>query len=154
VPGLQVNGKGTGTLATSLIHIARHIVEDPQHGNQAIGCAIRSANRGALCPDAMDVKSDAAGRLRDQGALFHGLKNALDRVGRHGQEEARRQLRAICGSGKKCWRRMSEVSLRQEIISFHGRIYVLPMDSDRHAHQHMLRTLCNFSVSLQQIGTF
>lgn len=46
---------------------------------------------------------------------------------------------------------MSEISLGQKVVSLDNFFDVLPVNSHGYAHQHVLRSLNNFSVDLQQI---
>jgi hypothetical protein len=43
--------------------------------------------------------------------------------------------------------------LRHEVVRLDGRVDILAVDADGNAHQHVLRTLHDFGVDLEQIRT-
>ena len=71
-----------------MVDVARGVVEDAKHRNEAVGGAVGAGDVRPGGPDAVDVKADAAGRLRDESRLLEGVVDALDRVVGHRQEEA------------------------------------------------------------------
>lgn len=54
MPRLNVDGKGALPLATSLVDVAGSIVEDTEHGEDAVGCAIGASDVAASGPDVVD----------------------------------------------------------------------------------------------------
>eukprot|EP00438_Fugacium_kawagutii_P023836 Skav212421 [mRNA] locus=scaffold202:81336:82969:- [translate_table: standard] len=83
MPWLQVHGEGSFALATALIHVARRLVEVPQHGHQAVAVAVGAADVGAARPDVGDGHANATSRFRDQCALLQGIVHPLDGVVLH-----------------------------------------------------------------------
>ena len=55
-------------LASSLIHIPRRVVINPQHGHDAVRRAVGAADVGVRRPDVVDGEADAARVLRDARA--------------------------------------------------------------------------------------
>ena len=48
MPGLNVDGKGTGTLVAALVDVASSGVVDAQHGDDTVGIAVGSRDVRAL----------------------------------------------------------------------------------------------------------
>ena len=66
-----------------LIDVSCSVVVDSEHWHQSIGHPIGAGNVSALCPDAVDVESNAAGRFRNERSLLEGVVDALDGVIAH-----------------------------------------------------------------------
>ena len=47
---------------------------------------------------------------------------------------------------------MREQLLRHHVVGLDGGVDVFAVDADRHPHQHVLRTLDNLAVDLQQVA--
>ena len=65
-----------------------YVVEDTEHGHNAVGLAISASNVRARGTDVVARQTNAAGRLADLCALLECLVDALDRVIGHGQQKA------------------------------------------------------------------
>ena len=57
VPWLDVHGKRTLTLSTALVHVACRVVEDAEHGDDAVGRAIGSFDVRARSTDVVNGKA-------------------------------------------------------------------------------------------------
>ena len=88
MPRFHVNCKCTGSFVAALIHVSGSVVEDTQHWDDTIRGTIGASNVGSGGSDAVDVQSDATGRLGDHGASFESVVDSLDRVAFHGDEKA------------------------------------------------------------------
>mmetsp|Transcript_5519 Transcript_5519/g.9404 ORF Transcript_5519/g.9404 Transcript_5519/m.9404 type:complete len:237 (-) Transcript_5519:794-1504(-) len=54
VPGFEVDGEGSLPLAASLIAVAGRVVEDSEHGDEAVGLAVGASDVTILSPDVVD----------------------------------------------------------------------------------------------------
>ena len=63
VPWLDVHGKGTLALSTALVHVACRVVEDAEHGDDAVGRAVGAFDVGSRGTDVVNGEADAAGIL-------------------------------------------------------------------------------------------
>lgn len=54
---------------THLVDVARRVVEDAQHGHDAVRAAVGAADVRVCGPHVVDGQADASGVLRDLGAL-------------------------------------------------------------------------------------
>jgi hypothetical protein len=151
VPRLEVDGKRAGPLVAALVDVARRVVEDAQHGHDAVRRAVGAADVRARRADAVDVEPDAAGRLADHGARLERVVDALDAVGAHVDEEARRQLRLRRAGVEERRRRVREELARHEVVRLERALHVVLVDADGHAHEHVLRPLGDLAVQAQQV---
>ena len=78
MPGFEIDRKRSFALSPTLIDIAGGIVEDSQHGQNAVGEASRPADVGACGAHIVDADADASGRLRNLGARLQGIEDAVD----------------------------------------------------------------------------
>lgn len=67
MPRLQVDGKSTRTLVSTLIDITSSVVEDTQHGNDTVGYTVRACNVRTNCTDFVDIETDSTSSLGNQG---------------------------------------------------------------------------------------
>ena len=88
MPRFHVNGKASLALASSLVDIAGRIIENAQHGDNPIGCAVRSPDVRPRCTDIVNAEPDSACRLADLGTLLQRVIDPVDAVVAHGQQEA------------------------------------------------------------------
>ncbi|KAH0357813.1 hypothetical protein KCU83_g235, partial [Aureobasidium melanogenum] len=44
VPGLEIDGEGTGTLVAALVDVSGSVVENTEHGYETVGCAVGTSN--------------------------------------------------------------------------------------------------------------
>mmetsp|Transcript_49580 Transcript_49580/g.137713 ORF Transcript_49580/g.137713 Transcript_49580/m.137713 type:complete len:323 (-) Transcript_49580:26-994(-) len=151
VPRFQVHGEGALTLAPTLVHVARRLVEVPQHRHEAVAVAVRTPDVPALGAHIRDRDADAASRLGDERALLQGVVDAIDAVRLHCQQEAGRHLRRWSARVEQCWRRMRERPARHQVVGLHCRLQVSCMDADRNPHQHVLRPLHDLPMDSQQV---
>ena len=63
VPWLDVHGKGTLALSTSLVHVACRVVEDAEHGDDAVGRSVGAFDVRPCGADVVNGEADAAGIL-------------------------------------------------------------------------------------------
>src|SRR5690606_10350724 len=96
VPGFEVYREASFALSSSMINIAGRHVEVAKHRNDAIGCSACALDVRTLSPYVMDAEPDATCRLRNLGALFQRIIDAVDAVFLHSEKEAGRQLRFRC----------------------------------------------------------
>ena len=153
VPGLQVDGEGPGSLVPALVDVPGSVVEDPQHGHEAVTVAVGPGNVGAGGANAVDIEADTSGRLGDEGALLQSVVDSLDGVAGHRQQEAGAELGAGRGRVEQSWGGVSEQLLREQVIRLNGSVNVLAMDPDGNSHQHLLRSLNHLPVLLQEVGS-
>lgn len=86
--------------------------------------------------------------------LLEGVVYPGDTVLLHSEQEARGHLR-LRGSGiEKGWGCMGEEPLGHEVIRLDNLVDVVLVDTNRHAHDHMLRPLHHLAVCLEQVGPF
>lgn len=65
VPRLEVDGEGAGSLVATLVDIAGRVVEDLEHGDNAVRIPVRAGNVRAGRANVVDVESDATCGLAD-----------------------------------------------------------------------------------------
>merc|ERR1719470_615246 len=92
MPRLEVDGEGSWPLVAALVHVPGGVVEDPEHGDQAVAVAIGTGNIGSSSSDTVHVQTNTSSRLGDEGTLLQGVVDALDTVAVHGEEEAAAEL--------------------------------------------------------------
>ena len=80
MPGFQIDGKGAFAFSAALVDIAGGVVEDAQHGQDAIGESPCAADVGAGRAHIVDAEADASARLRNFGARFKRVENAVNAV--------------------------------------------------------------------------
>mmetsp|Transcript_85769 Transcript_85769/g.191778 ORF Transcript_85769/g.191778 Transcript_85769/m.191778 type:complete len:753 (-) Transcript_85769:7-2265(-) len=151
VPGLQVHGEGALALAAALVHVARGLVEVPEHGHQAVAVAVGAADVGALRANVGDGHADAARRLRDEGALLEGVVDALDAVALHGEQEARGHLGRRGAGVEERGRRVREEAARHEVVRLDRRGDVAAVDAASDPHEHVLGPLDDCAVDAQEV---
>ena len=71
----------------------------------------------------------------------------------HGEQEARRHLWRRGAGIEQCWCCVGKVPLAHEIVGFEGFGDVFVVDTNGNSQQHVLRTLCDFTVQAEQVGT-
>mmetsp|Transcript_15039 Transcript_15039/g.28221 ORF Transcript_15039/g.28221 Transcript_15039/m.28221 type:complete len:332 (+) Transcript_15039:1279-2274(+) len=152
VPGLQVHGKGPLPLAAPLVHIARSLVEVPQHGHEAVGVAVGAADVGPPGPDVGDRHADAACGLGDQRALLQGVVDALDAVVLHLQQKARGHLGGRRPGVEERGRGVREELPGHQVIGLQRCRKVPSMNAAGSPHDQVLRTLNDLPMHPQQVG--
>ncbi len=140
MPGLQLDRKGTRTLA-ALIDLTSRIVEDTEHGNNAGCLTIRALDTSILATNVMDAETDATRPLRNLSTIPQSLVDALNAVIVHRQEKARRELRVLRTRIEERGSRMNELALRKEILGLLDLRKVVSMELNGDTHPHVLRTL-------------
>mmetsp|Transcript_76496 Transcript_76496/g.215220 ORF Transcript_76496/g.215220 Transcript_76496/m.215220 type:complete len:409 (-) Transcript_76496:344-1570(-) len=154
VPGLQVHGEGSFSLAAALVNIAGGLVEVAEHGDQAVTVPVGAADVAALGADVGNRKADATRLFGDQRTLLQGVVDALDAVGLHGQQEARRHLWLGSAGVEQGRRRMRELPAGHEVVGLDGRGQISRVDAARNSHHHVLGPLHDLVVNPQQVGPF
>ena len=163
MPRFEINSKGTRSLVAAcdvkeetqtLINITGRVVEDAEHGNDAIGITIGSSDIGTKRANLVDIETDSTGGFGDHGASLYGFINTFNGVILDGQQEARRQLGTRGPSVEEGGGSVSKVFFGHEIVRVDGRLYIIAVDAHSDAHQHMLRTFGGKIVDFQEIGTF
>ena len=152
VPRFEVDGNRTLALAAALVNVARRVVEDAQHGDDAVRGAVGPLDVGALGANVVDGKANATGRLGDHRALLERVVDAVQRVILHGQQEARRHLRHRGARVEQRRRGVSEVALRHQVVGAKRAVDVLVVDAHGHAHEHVLGALGHLAVEAKQVG--
>lgn len=141
-------------LSTSLIDVACGIVKDSQHGHNAIAAAVGTANVRLRCPDVGNGHADSAGVLGNDGTIFERVVNSVNRIFLDAHEKARTHLRVGSARVEEGGSRVREVSLRQQVVRFNDSRNVVSVNSHRNAHEHVLGTLGDFAVRLEEVTLF
>ena len=151
VPWFQINGDTSLALAATLVDVTSRVVKDTQHGNNAVGSSVGAGNVGLTGTNVVCGKTNATGVLGNDGTVLECIINSVNGVFLHGQEEARGHLR-LGGSGVEEGRSgMSKIAFGQEIVGLNGAVNIVSVDSDRHTHQHALRSFRNVAIHFQQV---
>lgn len=88
VPRLQVDGKSTWTLVSSLVHISGSVVEHPEHGNNTVGGTVGTTNVGAGSTDAVHIEADSTSGLRNQCTCLKRVIDTFNAILLHVDKEA------------------------------------------------------------------
>ena len=107
-------------LASALVDVPRRVVVNPQHGHDAVRRAVGAADVGVRRPDVVDAQADAARVLRDARTSFQSIINALNTIFLHREQEAGRELGPRRARVEERRRRVREVLLGHQFISFDG----------------------------------
>ena len=78
VPWLQVNSERSLSFAAALIDISGSLVEDFEHGEQAIGDSVGALNICSSCSDVVDTKTNPTSCLGYQSSLVESLVDAIN----------------------------------------------------------------------------
>merc|ERR1719500_1454665 len=152
MPGLKVDSESSWPLVAALVDIPGGVVEDPEHGDQAVAVTISTGNIGTSGSNAVHVQANTSSRLRDEGALLQGVVDALDTVAVHGQEEAAAELGPGGGRVEQGGGGVGKKLLGEEVIGLNSTINILSMDAHGHPHQHLLGPLHTLPINLEQVG--
>ena len=151
MPRLEVHGEGALALSSSLVDVASGVVEDAEHGDDAVGASVGAADIRLGGADGVNAEADATSALGDEGALLQSLVDTLDRVGIHSKQEARRHL-GVGGAGiEESWSGVREPALAEVVVGLDGSVDVVLVDADGDTHEHMLRALDNNVVDLEEV---
>ena len=101
----------------------------------------------------MHGQADASRVLGDAGASLQSVVDALDAVLLHREEEARRELGSRGTSIEQGRRRVREVFLRHELVGLDRGINIRTVNTNGHAHDHVLRPLRDLAVAAHQVGS-
>ena len=96
-------------------------------------------------------ETDATSGFGDESALFQRVVNPVQGIVLHGQQETRRHLRHGCARVEQRRCGVGEITLAHQIVGLERLLDVGVVDSNGHAHQHVLRALCDFSVEFQEV---
>ena len=152
MPGLDVGGDTALALSSALIDVPGSVVEDTEHRNDAVGGAVGTTDVGLGGTDVGDGHADAASVLGDDGELLEGVVDAVDGVLLHGEEEARGHLGVGSSGVEESGGGMGEESVRQKVVGLEDAGDVVHVDADGDAHEHVLGTLGDLAVDLEQVG--
>ena len=152
VPRLDVDGEGALALAAALVHVAGRVIEDAEHWDNAVGRSVRATDVGSGGADVVDGEADAAGVLRNLGALLERVVDAADAVLLHGQQEAAGHLRLGRTGVEQGRSGVGEPALGHQVVGLDRTLDVILVDADGDAHQHLLRAFGHFAVELEQVG--
>eukprot|EP00754_Rhynchopus_humris_P024464 Rhum_TRINITY_DN14894_c1_g1::Rhum_TRINITY_DN14894_c1_g1_i1::g.125998::m.125998 len=141
VPRLEVDGHRALPLAAALVHVACGRVEETEHREETLRLAVGPLDERALRTHVVHVQPDAAGRLRDVRAGRQRVEDALDRVGLHRHQEARRHLRRGRARVEQRGAGVREVALAEVLVRLDDGVDVVVVDAEADPHQHLLRTL-------------
>lgn len=124
MPRLQVHGERTRALVAALVYIARRVVVDTKHGHKSVGESVRAGNVRVTRTDIVHVQADTACGLGDHGTGLERVVDSLNRVVRHGEQEAAGELRARRARVEEGGRGVGEELLRHEVVRFDRRVNV------------------------------
>ena len=151
VPRLEVDGESTRTLVTTLVNVASGIVEDAEHRNDTVGRAVGTSDIGASGANTVNVETDTASHLGDHSAGLEGVVDALDAVFLHVDQEARRELGLRSAGVEESGRSVGEGLERHEVVGLNDALDVVSPDTDSNTHDHVLGTLGNLAIELQEV---
>mmetsp|Transcript_92793 Transcript_92793/g.267929 ORF Transcript_92793/g.267929 Transcript_92793/m.267929 type:complete len:324 (+) Transcript_92793:1478-2449(+) len=154
VPGFQVNSNGTLTLAASLIDVTGGVVENAQHGNDAVRGSVGAADIGGRSTNIVNRHSDTSGVLGDDCTVLERLVDTVDGVFLHGQEEARTHLRVFTSSVEQGGSGVREVLAGKHVVGFNRPLNIVSVNADSDSHEHHLRAFRDTSVELEEVGLF
>jgi len=138
-------------LSSALVDVSRGVVEHTQHRDDAIAGTVGSTNVGITGADVVDGKANSSSMLGDDGAVLQRVVDTADRVLLHCQKEARRHL-GVGGTGiEESGGGMGEEPLAHHVVRLQDRGNVVAVNSNRNAHNHVLRTLGNHAVHLEKV---
>lgn len=115
--------------------------------------AISSSDVRSRSSDVAHGQSNAACGLADHRTVLQSLVNSFDAVLRHGQQKAAGKLVARGSSVEKSWRSVCEPALRHVVVGVHSSLDVLSVNANGNSHKHVLGSLSNLSIKLEQVGT-
>ena len=153
MPRLKINCNRALALPTTLVDVPGRIVEDAEHGHDAVGDPIGPLDLRAIRADVRAVDADTPGPLGDLGALLERVIDALDAVILHGHQEAAGHLRAWAAAIKKRRSCVGEILLGHQVVGRLDALLVRPMDADGHTHdvqRFPIRRLSDKSVIMGQ----
>lgn len=152
VPGLQVNGESALALAAPLVHVAGRVVEHLEHGHEAVGGTVGAFDVGAGGAHVVHGQPDAAGALRNQGAVLQRVVNAVDGVVLHREQKAGAELGLGRAGVEERGRGVGEPPLAHQLVGFDGGGNVFLVNAHGHAHQHVLGPLDHLAIKAQQVA--
>jgi hypothetical protein len=100
----------------------------------------------------VNVDTDAAGILGNDGALLERVEDAFDTIIAHGEQKAAGELWAWRASVEESGSGVDEPLLGHEVVGLDGAVHVGTVNTHGHAHQHVLRSLHRLAIDLEQIG--
>lgn len=140
VPRLKLDSEGAVALA-ALVDVARRVVENAEHGDDARRLAVRPGNASVAGANVVDIDADAAGPLGNLRAVAERLVDARDAVLGHLEEEARRELGMGRPRVEERGGRVDKVAEREAVLRLLDAVKVYPVNLDGHAHPEVLRAL-------------
>ena len=152
VPGLQVHGEAAFALAAALVHVTGRVVEDAQHGHDAVAGAVGAFDVAALGAQVVHAEADATGALADLRALLQRVVDAGDAVVLQLQQEAAAHLRLGCARVEQGGRGVGVPAFAEGVVGGDGALDVALVDAHGHTHEHVLRTLHHLAVQAQEVA--
>merc|ERR1719424_1707877 len=152
MPWLKVHRKRTFALASTLVDVACGLVEVAKHRQEAIAVAICTTDVGSCGTDVGNRYADTTSTLRDQCTLLQGVIDAVDAVGLHCEQKARRHLWCWGPCVEECWRCMGEESPGHQIIGLYRSCNISAVNTTSDTHQHVLRTLNDLVMDTEKVG--
>ena len=152
VPGLQVHREGALALAPALVHVPRRVVEDPEHGHEAVGVPVGASDVAAGGPHVVHADADAACALGDERALLQRLVDPFDAVLLDCEQEAGRHLVVGSAGVEQGGRGVGEPSLAHQLVSPQRAGQVPGVDAASDPHEHVLRPLHDVACDFEQVA--
>jgi hypothetical protein len=99
----------------------------------------------------MDSKSNSSSIFGNNRTLFKCVKNTLNRIFFHSEEETGTHLWLWGSRVEESWCGMCEPHFTHQIICFKGGFKIVQMDSQGASHEHVLWSLNNFAFGLEKV---
>ncbi|KAH3661623.1 hypothetical protein OGAPHI_006472 [Ogataea philodendri] len=154
MPWLDIQGKGTRTLVTTLVNVSGGVVKHSHHRNHTVRSTVGTGDVRTSGSDIMDVQTNTTSCLGDQSTSLKRVINSVDRVLLHCDQETRGHLRVGGTRVEKGWRRVSEELLGHQVVGLDDLWNVVAVNTNGNTHNHVLRSFSNFSVNLEQVRPF
>ena len=151
VPRLEVNCKCAFPLAATLVDIPCSIIVYLEHGDETIRIAVCASNVRGAGSDAVHSETNTTSVLGDHCSLLQSVVDTLNRVLAHGKKEAGAHLRPHSSTVEQGGSRVREPLLAHQVVGLKGALKVIDVNTDRAAHQQVLRSLSNLSIDAQQV---
>ena len=154
MPRLQVNGKASFSLSSTLIYVTSSHVKISKHWNNAIGYAIGAFDVAAFCSYIVDRKSDSSRRLGYFSTGLQGIVDAIDAIILHGEKEAGGELWFWSARVKKSWGGVCKPLFGEQIVGLNSCIQILAVNAYCHSHEHVLWTLYYLAIQTDEVAFF
>lgn len=152
MPRLNVGSNTSLALSTSLIHVTCSVIEDTEHGHDSVGGPIGATDVTGAGTNVGDGHANSPSILADDGTVLERIVDSVNGIGLNARQEARRHLRIGRSSVKEGRRGVGEEPLGEEVIRLQDAFNIPHVDSHRDTHEHVLGTLGDLSVQLEEVG--